>query len=218
MWSGNCGHPAFTETPVVLRETEGIPNFSWIPRIVSDSFGRGQAVGVPARLSSLSGTRIENDESPRIPECSRRCRRSRRRSWKVKAICPQNAAKADYTLTIAPVSVEIAPKKIVKTIGYNGAVPGPLLRLREGEPVTIDVINQTASLSELVHWHGLRILRMSTGPCEEGTPMILGKACRRYAFSRPAPSGLRVGITATFPRGRNLNRGTYTGQFGFLYI
>ena len=40
--------------------------------------------------------------------------------------------KADFTLRIAPVSVELAPGKIVKTVGYNGTVPGPILRMHEG--------------------------------------------------------------------------------------
>ena len=39
---------------------------------------------------------------------------------------------ADHTIRIAPVSLEIAPGKIIKTTGYNGTVPGPVLRLREG--------------------------------------------------------------------------------------
>ena len=134
---------------------------------------------------------------------------------KGQSACPQDGSKPDYTLTIAPISVEIAPKKIVKTIGYNGTAPGPLLRLREGRPVTIDVINQTGS-EELVHWHGLHIPSIVDGSMEEGTPMIPGKACRRYTFT-PTPSGTRW-YHSHVSAGRNLNRATYTGQFGFLYI
>ena len=129
--------------------------------------------------------------------------------------CPADASHPDYTLRIGPVSVELAPKRIVKTIGYNGASPGPVLRLKEGRPVTIDVVNETSS-EELVHWHGLRIPSLVNGAMEEGTPMIPPKACRRYTFT-PTPSGTRwyhSHVTAL----RNLNRATYTGQFGFLYI
>ena len=32
--------------------------------------------------------------------------------------------KADYTLRIEPVSLELAPGKTTKTTGYNGTVPG----------------------------------------------------------------------------------------------
>jgi FtsP/CotA-like multicopper oxidase with cupredoxin domain len=65
------------------------------------------------------------------------------------------AAKPDYTLRIAPTSFEIAPGKIIQTIGYNG-VPGPLIRLHEGRSATIRVINDS-TVPELVHWHGLKI-------------------------------------------------------------
>src|ERR1700756_4054603 len=63
---------------------------------------------------------------------------------------------ADFTLRIAPVTVELAPGKVVKTVGYNGTAPGPVIRLKEGVPVTIDAYNDTDQ-PDLVHWHGLAI-------------------------------------------------------------
>ena len=63
------------------------------------------------------------------------------------------AGAADFTLHIAPVIVELAPGRAISTIGYNGTSPGPLLRMREGTPVTVDVVNET-DIPELVHWHG----------------------------------------------------------------
>ena len=66
------------------------------------------------------------------------------------------AGKADITLTIAPIALELVPNRIISTIGYNGTSPGPLLRMREGVPVTVDVINNTDT-TEFVHWHGLLI-------------------------------------------------------------
>ena len=48
--------------------------------------------------------------------------------------------KADFTLRIAPITVELAPNHIISTIGYNGTSPGPLLRMREEKPVTVDVM------------------------------------------------------------------------------
>ena len=50
---------------------------------------------------------------------------------------------ADFTLQIAPMLVELAPQVVISTIGYNNKVPGPLLRMREGQSVTIDVVNDT---------------------------------------------------------------------------
>src|SRR5580700_8953468 len=62
-------------------------------------------------------------------------------------------AKADFSLRIAPVKVELAPGTVIETIGYNGTSPGPILRMREGKRVTVDVHNDT-NIPELVHWHG----------------------------------------------------------------
>jgi FtsP/CotA-like multicopper oxidase with cupredoxin domain len=56
---------------------------------------------------------------------------------------PQDVAKTDFTLQIAPITVELAPNRIISTIGYNGASPGPLLRMKEGVPVTVNVVNDT---------------------------------------------------------------------------
>ena len=45
-----------------------------------------------------------------------------------------NLPPADHAIRIAPVSLEIAPGKVIKTTGYHGTVPGPLLRLQESKP------------------------------------------------------------------------------------
>src|SRR6202453_701453 len=127
----------------------------------------------------------------------------------------RGADKSDFTLHIAPASFEIAPRKMVKTIAYNGFVPGPLLRVKEGQPVTIEVFNDTGD-AEIVHWHGLQIPSAVDGSMEEGTPMLPAHASARYSFT-PKPSGARWYHTHVMA-GRNLKRGTYTGQFGFLYI
>src|SRR6516165_9708672 len=66
------------------------------------------------------------------------------------------SAPADVTLRIAPVQLEIAPGRMIRTVGYNGAVPGPLLRFREGVSATVDLFNDTDA-TEYVHWHGFDI-------------------------------------------------------------
>src|SRR5689334_20537290 len=58
--------------------------------------------------------------------------------------------RADVTLRIGTVLADIAKEHTISTLGYNGAVPGPLIRLREGVPVTVDLYNDTDT-SELVH-------------------------------------------------------------------
>ena len=91
------------------------------------------------------------------------------------AASPRQAQAAeptvDHTIRIGPVSLELAPGKTIKTTGYNGSVPGPMLRLREGRPVNIKVIND-AGYPNLVHWHGLYLPALQDGATEEGSPII----------------------------------------------
>lgn len=131
----------------------------------------------------------------------------------VKATQP--ATKADFTISIGPASTELAPNRVVKTIGYNGTAPGPLLRMLEGKEISVDIFNKT-DVPELVHWHGQLIPSEVDGSSEEGTPFIPPHGYRRYTFT-PRPAGTRWYHTHTFA-GRNLHRGFYTGQFGFLYV
>jgi len=124
-------------------------------------------------------------------------------------------AKADHTLRISPVTVELDRSHILSTIGYNGSAPGPVLRLREGKPVTIDLINDTDT-PELVHWHGLLIPSEMDGTEEEGSPYIPPHGQRRIQFT-PGPSGTRWYHSHAMAMD-DLHKGAYTGQFGFVYI
>jgi FtsP/CotA-like multicopper oxidase with cupredoxin domain len=123
--------------------------------------------------------------------------------------------KPDYTLKIEPCSLELAPGVVVKTTAYNGQVPGPLLRLREGVPVAIDVTNSSAN-PDIVHWHGLGIDSLNDGAMEEGSPMIAPGGQLRYTYT-PRPAGTRWYHTHA-GAGGDLSLGTYSGQFGFLLV
>jgi FtsP/CotA-like multicopper oxidase with cupredoxin domain len=125
------------------------------------------------------------------------------------------AGKADHSLRIEDCALEIGPGVTVNTRAYNGQVPGPLLRLREGVPVSIDVTNASRD-ADIVHWHGLAIDSLNDGAMEEGSPMIAAGTTQRYTFT-PNPSGTRWYHTHATAYG-NLSLGTYTGQFGFLLI
>ena len=128
---------------------------------------------------------------------------------------PANAPVADFTLDIAPYLLEASPKHRFPTVAYNGQVPGPLLRLRQGVPVTIDVTNATEN-ADIVHWHGLTTDSLNDGAMEEGSPMIPPGGHLRYRLT-PNPAGSRWYHTHA-GAGANLGIGTYTGQFGFLLI
>jgi FtsP/CotA-like multicopper oxidase with cupredoxin domain len=122
---------------------------------------------------------------------------------------------ADYTLRIGTGLVELAPDHIVSTTLYNGQFPGPLLRFKEGQRVVVDVQNDTDT-PELVHWHGQMIPSDVDGAAEEGSPFVPAHGTSRIAFV-PRPAGYRFYHTHVVA-GADLNRGTYTGQVGPVYI
>lgn len=132
---------------------------------------------------------------------------------------PQDAAAptgaADVTLRIAPVLVNIAKDHTISTIGYNGQVPGPLIRLREGVTVTVDLFNDTDA-PEFVHWHGLIVPAAVDGAPEEKSLVVPAHGHLRYQLT-PQPSGARF-VHSHVMSMADLNRGTYTGQFGLVYI
>ena len=127
----------------------------------------------------------------------------------------QDLAAPDYKIEIAPVAWELSPKHTIRTVAYNGQVPGALLRFKEGQPVTVDVTNRTER-AEVVHWHGLFLPPSVDGATEEGTPTIAPGAPKRYIFT-PRPAGFRWYHTHTMADD-DLTRAQYGGQHGFLMV
>ncbi len=127
---------------------------------------------------------------------------------------PQSGSP-DYTLRIKESPIEIAPKRILSLITYNGQFPGPLLRFKEGQQVTIDLFNDTDTPEQL-HWHGQKVPADVDGAAEEGAPFIPAHGKRRIAFT-PGPAGLRFYHTHN-RAGANLYAGQYSGEVGAVYI
>ena len=127
----------------------------------------------------------------------------------------QDAGRADYTIRIQTNPIEIAPNRIISTTTYNGQFPGPLLRLKEGQPATIDIVNDTDTPEQL-HWHGQKVSTDVDGAAEQGTPWIRAHGQRRITFT-PNPSGLRFYHTHN-RAGADLYAGQYSGQVGPVYI
>jgi FtsP/CotA-like multicopper oxidase with cupredoxin domain len=121
----------------------------------------------------------------------------------------------DHTIRIGPISLELAPGKIVKTTGYNDTVPGPVLRLQEGKPVVINVIND-AGYPDLIHWHGLYLPSIQDGAMEEGSPIIAPGKSLLYTFT-PKPTGTRWYHSHAMA-GTDWTRSTYSGEYGFLIV
>ena len=127
----------------------------------------------------------------------------------------QDESTADYVLRIKASPIEIAPKKIISAITYNGQFPGPLLRVKEGREITVDVSNDTDTPEQL-HWHGQKVSVDVDGAAEEGTPFIPAHGKRRITFT-PGPAGFRFYHTHN-RAGADLAAGQYGGEVGPIYI
>src|SRR5579871_6841937 len=128
---------------------------------------------------------------------------------------PPPQGKADHTIRIASGLVELAKDHIVSTKLYNEQFPGPLLRLKEGQKVVVDIHNDTDTPEQL-HWHGQMVPVDVDGSSEEGTPFLPPHGSRRITFT-PRPSGFRFYHTHV-RAGSNLFNGQYGGLVGPVYI
>ena len=88
------------------------------------------------------------------------------------------------TLVAAPFLASLVSGHITRLWGYNGAFPGPVIELREGQRVVIDFANRL-SLDSTIHWHGLPV------PADQdGSPLepVGSGANRLYEFEVPTGS------------------------------
>jgi FtsP/CotA-like multicopper oxidase with cupredoxin domain len=76
----------------------------------------------------------------------------------------------------------------VRMLAYNGSIPGPTLKVKQGSEVTINFTNQT-DVDTTVHWHGLRLDNRS-----DGVPHG-----RHGGMQAPIPVGGRFAYTLRFP-------------------
>lgn len=81
------------------------------------------------------------------------------------------AAQPTQTITVSDGDViELIPTVVRKTVngkafamyGYNGQVPGPLIKAPQSATITVNVRNDT-DMETTVHWHGLRLDNASDG-------------------------------------------------------
>ena len=60
----------------------------------------------------------------------------------------------DYTLTAAPLSFAPAAGMQFSGLAFNGTIPGPVLRVVQGQRLRARFVNQSGSKST-IHWHGM---------------------------------------------------------------
>jgi FtsP/CotA-like multicopper oxidase with cupredoxin domain len=109
------------------------------------------------------------------------------------ALARAQAAPDPVKLRAAPVRVALlgAPYPDTDVWAYNGTVPGPLLRLRQGDTLRVSVANGLDAPTT-VHWHGLRLPNRM-----DGVPHVTQPPGARSTTSSRAPTRARSGTTRT---------------------
>jgi len=87
-----------------------------------------------------------------------------------------------FALDAAVVRWTILPGVVVSAYAYNGQVPGPRLRVREGDRVRIDVTNHLPETTT-VHWHGLILPNPMDGVAHMTQDPIARGGAYHYAFT-----------------------------------
>jgi FtsP/CotA-like multicopper oxidase with cupredoxin domain len=77
-----------------------------------------------------------------------------------------------FDLGIGPV-VKRLGDAAVRMLAYNGSIPGPSLRVRQGSEVVVNVAND-GDLDATVHWHGLRLDNRFDGTHQTQHPIPVG--------------------------------------------
>jgi FtsP/CotA-like multicopper oxidase with cupredoxin domain len=100
---------------------------------------------------------------------------------------PQMAEIADgdeFNLRLAPVAKRVGDAT-VRMLAYNGSIPGPTLRIKEGAEVIVNVENR-GDLETTVHWHGLRLDNRYDGTPQTQPPIpVGGRFTARVVFPDP---------------------------------
>ena len=86
----------------------------------------------------------------------------------------------DIALTIGKVAVKV-DGKVSRGIGINGTVPGPLVRLKQGQQVRLSVTN-TLDEDSSIHWHGLLVPFAMDGVPGISFPGIRARSSFVYEF------------------------------------
>ncbi len=89
-----------------------------------------------------------------------------------------------YDLTAEEVQWEVEPGRKVKAWAYNGQVPGPQIRVREGDRVRVNLTNKLPE-STAIHFHGLELPNDQDGVPFITQPPIKPEESYTYDFTVP---------------------------------
>ena len=100
------------------------------------------------------------------------------------ATCAATEAPAIRTLEARPGTLRLLPVADTAIWGYDGQVPGPLLRLRHGEELRVRLVNKLDQPTSLT-WHGVRNVNAMDGVAGLTQPPVPPGGSFDYRFTPP---------------------------------
>ncbi|MGI8509913.1 MAG: multicopper oxidase family protein [Gemmatimonadaceae bacterium] len=91
-----------------------------------------------------------------------------------------------FDLTALKAQWETEPGKTIEAWTYNGMVPGPQIRVREGDRVRVNIKNDLPE-STTIHFHGLELPNSQDGVSFMTQPPIKPGDSYTYEFTAPNP-------------------------------
>ncbi|MGH6927368.1 MAG: multicopper oxidase domain-containing protein, partial [Dongiaceae bacterium] len=68
----------------------------------------------------------------------------------------RGSAAGEYTLVAAERTLSLLPGTTTPALSYGDGFPSPILRVRQGEPLRVRLVNRLGSPTT-IHWHGIRL-------------------------------------------------------------
>jgi FtsP/CotA-like multicopper oxidase with cupredoxin domain len=132
---------------------------------------------------------------------------------RAEKIKPAPRSEGFSTLEAAPVSLNLGAADATRGFGYNGAAPGPLLRIRQGAVLAVRLLNNLPEPTTL-SFPGLRAANASTGIGGLTQPPIAPGASLDIRFSPPD-----AGFNLYFPHAGSASSGQISrGLFGPIVV
>lgn len=112
-----------------------------------------------------------------------------------------------FELTVKEADWELLPGVVTRAVTFNGTVPGPTIRVTEGDAVEIVVTNALTEPTS-IHWHGLHVPNDQDGVAGVTQPAIAPG--QRYTYRFTAPHAGTFMYHAHGPNSREqIDRGLY---------
>jgi FtsP/CotA-like multicopper oxidase with cupredoxin domain len=125
-----------------------------------------------------------------------------------------HSGKADrkYTLTAQKKSVQLSSGRTIEAWTYNGQIPGPEIRVKQGELIEVTLLNEDIEGGVTLHWHGLDVPNAEDGVAGATQNAVMPGGKHTYRFIAE-----QVG-TFWYHSHQNSKEAVQKGLFGALIV